>query len=208
MRKIVRGNAPDILIEEQALTAGSKMPNWMVWGDEFKKKKEQNPSHTFSWKQFKNQKVNHHILPDLEKMADNHCHYCDDFPPVRGDQSIDHFKPKGNPAFYHLVYQWENLYQACKHCQDCKRELFEENLIRPDAPDYSFERYFTFKFRTFEIEILPGLTGEDLERATASIRIFGFNQSGKPTRRRHALERYNAQQNPFLVEYPFRFLFK
>lgn len=199
MRKIERSAAPEIL-----------KTNWKIWGEEYKAKKEENNSHSFTWKQVNNVKVNHSILPFLQKISDNHCHYCDGYPPGKADETIDHFKPKGKPEFYHLAYQWENLYLACADCQMIKKDNFAEELLRPDAFDFTFDRYFTYNYSNHEIEIHPRLeAGEnDYKRAEITIQLLGFNLYNNPTKRRMQFERRMGNPNGDLLDFAFRFMFE
>ncbi len=106
------------------------------------------------------------------------------------------------------AYSWRNLYCACNHCQTAKMEIFSEELLRPDDPDYSFDRYFIYNFATHEIEVNPGASPSDQSSAHTTIKIFQFNYLEKTTLRRHAWERWmrSAVQEQVLEDFPFRFI--
>ncbi len=197
MRPFNRLPAPDFLSE-----------NGEIWGNEYAVRKTANPSYAFKWKRYRGQPVNQLLLPDLREQTRNHCSYCDAFPPKLPDNTIDHFLPKGNSRFYHLSYQWENLYFACGHCQRAKMEQFDDALLRPDDTRYSFERYFICNFSTGEIEINPAASEMDKQRAEISIRLFGFNLEGQPFSRIRECKSFEKQVLDNLNEYAFRFLFE
>jgi uncharacterized protein (TIGR02646 family) len=196
MRKIVRSPAPEILRK-----------NSEKWGLEYKAIKEKNQTHSFSWKQSEGVRVNKQILPQLQGMSEGHCHYCDGYPPGISDDTSDHFKPKGYPAYFHLVYEWNNLFLACADCQRHKMELFDEKLLRPDDADFDFSRYFFYNYRNHEIEIRSNLSAVESERAGVTISIFGFNDANRQITRRHAWERWIGNQKKDVSDFPFRFMY-
>lgn len=193
MRPFNRLDAPEFLYE-----------NWEQWGDEYASKKTSNPSHRFNWKQYRGQLVNQHLQPILQQQTQRHCSYCDAH---LLDQSIDHFQPKGDARYYRFVYQWENLYLACGHCQKAKMDQFNELLLRPDAPGYAFERYFIFNFSTGEIEVNPAAADADKLRAEISINLFGFNLEGQQFARQREIKPYGGQVFDSRDDYAYRFIF-
>jgi uncharacterized protein (TIGR02646 family) len=197
MRPFTRTDSPDFL-----------QKNSQKWGENYAKRKSEKPSFDFKWKTFKKQKVNQLLLPTLKAQTQSHCSYCDFFPPRIADETIDHFQPKGNALYFHKAYHWENLYFSCANYQRTKMENFDDALLRPDALDFSFERYFILNFSTFEINPNPKAIPEDQEKAAISIRIFGFNHTGQLIARRHSFERYNAITTPDLEDFAFRFIFE
>lgn len=184
--------------------------NWQKWSDDFAQKRAADPGFGFQWKTFQGQKVNQLLLPDLAGQTQQHCSYCDFFPPRRADETIDHFLPKGDARFWHFVYQWENLYFVCGHCQRVKMEQHDEALLRPDEPGFSFQRYFIVNYSTGEIDPNPAATDVEKHRAETTIRLFGFNDDGQPTARRHSWERYeNMPENQRdMDDFAFRFMFE
>lgn len=63
----------------------------------------------------------------LEKLFHRKCAYCEQ--PLGEDWDVDHFRPKksvaesaGHPGYYWLAYRWENLYPACRFCNQRRRE--------------------------------------------------------------------------------------
>ncbi len=45
--------------------------------------------------------------------------------------SVDHFRPKGRPAFAHLVNDYSNLYYCCPPCNSRKRDYWPGSLSEP-----------------------------------------------------------------------------
>lgn len=197
MRPFNRLDAPDFLTE-----------NWETWGNQYAAQKTANSKHVFQWKQYQNQRVNQRLLPVLREQTQHHCSYCDFFPPRLGDDTIDHFRPKGDARFYHFAYHWNNLYFCCWHCQKAKKEQFDKALLQPDEPGYSFTRYFIYKAETGEIEVNPAALPEEKIRAETTIRLLGFNLEGQPFARRREWKSFESQIFDDLNDHAFRFLFE
>jgi uncharacterized protein (TIGR02646 family) len=150
------------------------------------------------------------LLPLLIEQTQLHCSYCDYSPPRIGDDTIDHFKAKGIILFYHLVYQWENLYFCCNACQRAKMEQFDELLLRPDEVGYSFERYFILDTQTFDIQPNLAASNNDQKRAATTIEIFKFNHAGQRESRRRSWQLYFGlpKTERYLDDFAFRFMFE
>jgi uncharacterized protein (TIGR02646 family) len=198
MKRFTRLAPPQYLVE-----------NWENWGRRYAENKTNNPQHTFQWAIHEGQKVNQKLLPLLTTQTQAHCSYCDHYPAKISDDTIDHFKPKGTKLFYLLAYLWGNLYYCCADCQRTKWEQFDELLLRPDAEDYSFDRYFQLDTKDFEIKPNPAASPIEQERASITIRIFGLNNSGQPTSRRHSWQRYYnmSEEERDINDFAFRFMF-
>ena len=85
------------------------------------------------------------IKPTLLQMSENHCSYCDEHFYNSGNLLVEHFQNKN--VFPELKFEWENLFVACGSCNSHKRDsLYSENpkSIKPDEPDYCFDKYFGF----------------------------------------------------------------
>ncbi len=183
--------------------------NWEKWGNRYAKNKKKNSSHTFQWATYKKRKVNQLLLPLLTLQTQSHCSYCDYSPPRIGDDTIDHFKAKGNPLFYHLAFHWGNLYFCCNACQRSKMEQFDDLLLRPDDSDYSFGRYFILDTKDFDIKPNQAASTDDQKRAAKTIEIFKFNDDGQTeSRRRSWLLFWNLTETErSLEDFAFRFMF-
>jgi uncharacterized protein (TIGR02646 family) len=138
-------------------------------------------------------------------MTQGHCSYCDGFPLGNMDQpAVDHLRPKGDPRFYELVCQWDNLYVACTACNGHKREQWDERLLAPDASSYQFERFFSYDSLTGELRPNVGAAPADQERAQRTIEIFGLNRAQTcRARLREAKAKVVAEH---VDERPYRFL--
>lgn len=179
------------------------------WNQQWSEAKALNLGIRFNWYHHKGIPVNQHLLPPLQVQTQDHCSYCDAYPPKRGDNTIDHFKPKSDPRFYLLAYDWDNLYFACGHCQISKSEKFDSNLLRPDAKDYTFERYFVYNYTNHEIEVNLAANETDQRAAAITIKIFDFNHKGQVVSRRQAWGRWNsvAESDRILDDFNSRFIF-
>ncbi len=194
MRRFIRLDTPQYLAK-----------NWETWGKRYAQNKTQNSSHVFQWVTHQGQRLNQKILPSLTAQTQSHCSYCDGYPMKISDENIDHFKPKGNHQFYHLAFQWENLYYCCAACQKSKWESFHDDLLRPDDDDFSFQRYFIFNYSTGEIQANPAASENEIIRAKITIEILGLNHIGQCISRRHSVERFQPDSN--LEDFAYRFLF-
>ena len=198
MRHFTRPAAPDFLLKNAAR-----------WNQQWTKLRARNAGASFQWYKFEGQPVNQKIAPRLAALVQEHCAYCDAFPNKSDDDTIDHFKPKSDARFLLLAYEWTNLYSACGHCQKEKWEQFSELLLRPDADDYTFGRYFVYNYSNHEIDINPNTTSDEQERARMTICIFNFNHPGQVTARRQSWERWwSPKTSQVLEDFAFRFIFE
>jgi len=196
MRRFNQEDLPQILID-----------NWKQIGDNYSQRRIVNPGYAFSWPQINNIKINHLILRGLQRQTQEHCSYCDNYPPKIGDETIDHFKPKTVPAFYNLVANWENLYLACKHCQEAKGTQYSEELLRPDAPDYNFSDYFIYDFDEHKLTPNPIAAPENQNRAQMTFNIFQLNHTGLSKTRKRNLACYRSGEFKE-DELGFRFIYQ
>jgi uncharacterized protein (TIGR02646 family) len=197
MRQFTRSEEPEILKN-----------NWERIGKDYHAKRTANTSYAFSWPQINREKINHAILPALKNQTQSHCSYCDKYPLYRKDDSIDHFKPKSDERFYMLVCHWENLFLCCAHCQDAKKDQYDDDLLRPDAGDYAFNKYFVYNFTDNMIEINTGLSEGDRRKAEITMKIFDFNHDALIKARENAIFRFIHDDAIDTGTYEFRFLFE
>lgn len=162
MRKLVRPETPAILREH-----GDH------WNEQWKRRKTENPAAKFAWYRHENRSVRDWILPDLSRMTNEHCSFCDRY--TVEPESVEHFRPKSDHRFLHLAYSWENLFFCCGQCQTHKLEQWDDDLISPDASDYSFSRYFVFDWTTGAMSPNPTASPSDQTRAETTIRIYGLD---------------------------------
>ena len=204
MRKFKKNPCPNILLESHSKR--NPKPRWVVYGEMYHKKRQDNPSFEFIFPQIKGLKLNRILVPILMKATDNHCSYCDDFPLLSADKTIDHFKPKSK--FYNEVCQWENLYIACGHCQNVKASQFDDMLLRPDDEDYDFHHYFVYDYSTHKICVRDDLVGDKLERAEITHKILDFNYEGMVESRRLSYDGFVDKPNYPKELLKHRFIFE
>ena len=170
MRRFQRGVRPAVLADKEE-----------AWGLEWEERHAQGGA--FSWRVVDKLPLNQHLLPALKEQTQDHCSFCDIFPvtPPSRD-TIEHFKPKSR--FPTEAFLWINLYYCCMHCQLQKKEKFDEDLLRPDAQDYSFDRYFRWDFTRGELLVNERGSDADRRRAKITIELYGLNQGHPRLRRR------------------------
>lgn len=165
MENIVRREAPQILLEK-----GKE------WGSQYRENRIRKPGFKFQWPRINEVPLNQIVLPLLIAQTRNHCSYCDII--LRPNSfTIDHFRPKSIPEFYDLVCQWENLFAACEFCQKVKREQFDDLLLKPDDPDYYFDRYFSYNYIENKLYPRADLSELDKSRVLKTIEILGLNHT-------------------------------
>ena len=92
-------------------------------------------------------------------------------------ETIEHFRPKSGPhARPDLRLKWDNLFACCSGCQNAKRDQWDEALLKPDEPDYSFSRYFSCEFTTGKLVPKRRLPETDRIRAEITIRLYDLNR--------------------------------
>lgn len=174
MRKFQRGPEPKVLAD-----------NWEAWGVAWEQLQARNGN--FHWHQHKGEPVNQLILPMLKEQTQEHCSFCDAFPVSSASvETIEHFQPKSR--FPQVAYHWPNLYFCCTHCQQ-KGAEFTEALLRPDAEDFDFDRYFFWEYSTGELKPNPLATAEDRARAKVSIEAYHLNDQHPRWRRLEQMKR-------------------
>lgn len=191
MRKFVRTDIPQVLKEH-----GQR------WTDQWVGLKSRELSARFNWYEHQRTTVRDLILDDLRSMTNGHCAFCDRF--TVEPESVEHFRPKSDPRFLHLAYEWSNLYFCCGGCQNYKREQWDDALLHADAKDFDFLRYFNFDFETGELYPNPIASASEQQRAEVTIRIYGLDA---PERRRfRKLERRQFERtlDPNIDDFGYR----
>jgi uncharacterized protein (TIGR02646 family) len=137
----------------------------------------------------------------LKARVQDHCSFCDAFPVCPpSNPTIEHFRPKNR--FPRVAYKWENLYFCCDFCQG-KGEDFDEDLLRPDADDYRFERYFRWDYTTGNLEVNEQAPPSDQTRAQVTIKLYRLNIEHPRYRRLEARRRAMSSSDP-LDEFAYR----
>lgn len=181
MRKFTRKPCPSVLLEP--FSKKNTKPRWMIYGERYEKQTNRT---YYNYPQINNEKLNHLIFPTLVAQTDAHCSYCDGFPLMSADETIDHFKPKSK--YPNDVCNWENLYVACAHCQKVKGDKFDDLLIRPDELSYDFNAYYFYDLTEHKIKILPNLPSEKSKRAEVTCQILAFNHKSMIESRRQSFD--------------------
>lgn len=194
MHKVERSEQPDCLDE-----------NWSGWTKDFVAARKLDPKHPFRWRCETCEKE---IRSHLARMTQDHCAFCDGINGVVSQKTVEHFHPKS--GFPDLAYKWNNLFSCCNVCQSCKGEKFDEALLKPDEPEYTFDNYFMVSIVTGAIEPLPQLDESARWRAEVTIRLYGLNLPDRKKARIRELERYRRDLNNCnfqadLDDYNFRF---
>jgi uncharacterized protein (TIGR02646 family) len=169
LRRFQRETAPDILAAKSA-----------AWNQRWLERQAASPKAQFQWPQVDKTPLNHLLIGTdeapgpLKRQTEEHCSYCDQFPvSPPGTETIDHFKPKS--LFPAEAYSWENLYFACNRCQ-LRGDTWDEKLLRPDAEDFEFARYFIWDYTSGALLPNPAATSLDQARAAFTIASFGLNE--------------------------------
>jgi uncharacterized protein (TIGR02646 family) len=142
----------------------------------------------------------------LVRMTASHCAYCDCQPVEEHGAEVDHFRPIGRIGFRSLVTTWENLFPACHVCNHEKGSQWDELLLAPDQPGFSFLRYFSFRSDRGELEPNAAATPEDQVRAAVTIKILKLNRPAACENRKRALHRLQPNTETPLDDVPYRFL--
>ena len=198
MRKLTRPNAPYFLTEKLQIELGER----------YQKNREKNKGHQFNY--WHTEKIGESTLykeirNKLIEISDEHCFYCDGYPPLGDDDTIDHFKPKSKAEFYDLVCHWENLYLACGHCQKAKGSQYDELILRPDEIDYEFDKFFKYDPDSDEILVNIGADELSQKRAEKTKEVFDFNHVGLKKLRSFFRKMYLQNPEIDVTDFGYRF---
>lgn len=173
-------------------------------GAEYARRRRADPKYRFQWRP----RLYEISRAALAEMTRQHCSYCDGYPlNATGKEEIDHFCPKTREEFYELVCAWENLFLICTSCNGAKRDQWDPSLLRPDDPEYMFDRYFLFNFETGELKPAPGLGAAERHRAQRTIEILDLNRSGTCRARLSTIKAIlRRESDDELEDLPYRFL--
>jgi len=196
MEKLVRHKAPLWLAE--------KSESWgRDWAEKYNRSGK---SSDFRWRRNR-QKGYEDLVTELSRITSAHCSFCDAFPMGSRIQcTVEHFRPK--TRFPKLAYDWMNLFLCCGICQACKGENFDENLLKPDEEEYRFDTYFQIDWVTGRINARIGQSVEARARAEKTIKLYGFNEKGKPQDRKRELNHFLKIENADCDEFAYRFFLK
>ena len=175
--------------------------------DDYARKREDNPAHSFQWPQREGQSLYGVVRDAAREMTQAHCAYCDaGLIAATGKEEIDHFRPKSRPDFYRLVSDWANLLYSCSACNGAKLEKWDELLLKPDAPDYAFGRFFQYKADSGEILPNEAATSAEQRRAQCTIEVFGLNRADACCSRKREVKRMAHLPQEEVSDASYRFL--
>ena len=146
---------------------------WKESGRRWAQRRIEVQNSSFNWGCYEGQSVHDLLVPPLKRQTLDHCSFCDAFPVCPpSDETIEHFLPKSEVPLE--AYHWPNLYYCCRCCQR-KNGVYSDEVLRPDAPDYDFDRYFRWDFTLGRLNVNPGATAPDQVRALKTIEYFRLN---------------------------------
>lgn len=151
------------------------------------RKIERTPAPDYFGEKSKTQK--HFVFDSLSDMTEGHCAFCDVIL-LKAGMHVVHFKPE--KEFPELSFDWSNLYISCPICFNAKLDKYDKDLLRPDAEDYSFDRYFICNWKTGEIQPNPSANREDQKKARVTIEIFNLNDFGRDVGRIKELDHFQT----------------
>lgn len=123
------------------------------------------------------------IRKALEEMQGQRCAYCE-CGLNRGGQHIEHFRQRS--CYPQFTFNWDNLFLSCMRIDSCGKNKDKcgaynhNNIIKPDIEDP--EHFFLF-VSNGSIELRPGLTAEEQDRAKETLRVFNLDAQWGPLRR-------------------------
>jgi len=189
LRKVIRNESPE------CLKAGAA-----AWTNKFVTAKETGLgqrsflSNTACYKTLRKQ---------LMAMTQYHCAFCDGGLGVTSRETVEHFRPKS--SFPQLAYEWPNLFPCCDKCQSQKSGKFDEALLKPDEPDYSFENFFISNYKTGELEPLPNAPATIRNQAEVTIKLYGLNSKARANARLRELKGFKRDQEKYMDDFSYRF---
>ncbi len=139
----------------------------------------QNHPDSKDWPRWENRKINQILFALLCHQTSDHCSFCDGYPMTDDmtSETIEHFRPKSGPySRPDLRLAWDNLFACCSGCQNAKRDTWDDALLKPDALDYEFHRYFSCEFTTGKLVPKRRLNEANRIRAEKTIKIYDLNR--------------------------------
>ena len=189
MHKVERPAQPDCL-----------SANGASWTEDFVAARKLDPKHPFRWR---SQPCYQEIRRRLSAMTQAHCAFCDGPIGVESRETIKHFRPKS--TFPQKAYEWHNLFPCCDMCQSSKLEKFDPALLKPDEPQYAFNKYFVANYKTGKLDPSPHLDDQARLRAKVTIDTYGLNLEPRKKARKREWENYCRDATPCLDDYNYRF---
>lgn len=170
--------------------------NWEFLGESWKNQDSNDFSWTVMLRTGEEVNLRKKILNKaLIRLTKNRCPFCDYYPLSNRahyitNWSIEHFYPKERDGdYWHLAYQWGNLFPICERCNNEKGNKSVVNVLKPDLPDYKFEDYFDVN-PLGKIAVNVRKRTKNQEMAQATIDAYQLNRGELKENRRKALEKF------------------
>ncbi len=100
------------------------------------------------------------VIGALSQMQHGKCCYCEKYIATQGhERAVEHFRPKDETLYPHLINEWTNLLHACAACNGKKGNKFPLDsagnplLIDPSDPNVDPEDHLAFNTDDDEDEI-------------------------------------------------------
>ncbi|MEY4902976.1 MAG: hypothetical protein RLZZ292_791 [Bacteroidota bacterium] len=148
------------------------------------------------------------VLSFLLEASKNHCAYTDEI--IYGqDATIDNFIPKSELPILAGQHYFNNMFPVSRSL-NFKVGKLDNKRLKPDASDYSFEKYFTINYNNGLLFANQNASDEDKERAIITIHILGLNNADLVQKRKkkadYVKENIEYVKTRPIDEFPFRFM--
>ena len=115
MKKVSRGAIPTSLRQNAA-----------VWTKELLNEIAKVGLYTKVEDRYKDRYKQRDVQKALEQMYFGKCCYCEQMIGAESYEQIEHLRPKSNPKFHDLTFEWNNLHWCCQRCNTAKGKLWDE----------------------------------------------------------------------------------
>ena len=112
------------------------------------------------------------VLQRTKKDFKNKCYICEYKEPP--SINVEHFKPhKGNKE---LKFDWKNLFWSCVHCNNTKRDKFE-NILNCTDPNHDVENWIKYKINPYpgEEATITAMKNEEIVQNTVQLLLEVYN---------------------------------
>jgi len=109
-------------------------------------------------------------LPDLYSSYGRICAYSASWIPAAVQASVDHFRPKANPTYRHLAFEWTNYRLSSKEMNS-----YKGNDLRVLDPFSIQHGWFVLRMDTFYIEAQVGLRQQLIDAIKHTIKTLRLN---------------------------------
>ncbi|WP_163371957.1 retron Ec78 anti-phage system effector HNH endonuclease PtuB [Endozoicomonas acroporae] len=124
------------------------------------------------------------IWSSLETMQGERCAYCECDLQQHG-RHIEHFRQRSGHNYPQGTFQWANLFGSCNREESCGKHKDRyrgynyQDLIKPDIDNP--DDYLIF-VPDGTIQIRQGLTAQQYQKASETLRVFNLNADNGPLR--------------------------